>query len=286
VRDFEHGLPVRVDFAACASCGLVAQVPPPTASALAGYYPSDYRPHAAAAGGEGGGLMTRLKGIQAALQISRLEPFLPERSAPILELGSGGGHFLRALERRGHTSLTGIDRSPELARVFDGTSIRYRAQDLDQSLDLGGPYRAIVMNYVIEHFSDPQAILQACRRALLPGGRVLLLTPNSRSLSHSVFGRHWSGLHAPRHTQLFDPQNLRMLAEKIGFADVQILYGADPASWTLSFQNLVQDWTRADKPPRAGTAWYSLALLPAWYPFALAERLAKRSSSMFGVLTA
>ena len=287
VRDFEHGLPVLADFDSCPSCGLVAQVPAPTAGALAGYYPKDYRPHAAAAGAStGGSLIARLKAVQASLQLGRLAKFLPDRDQPILELGCGGGHFLRALERRGHTDLTGIDRTPELGRAFEGTRIRYRALDLDRSLDLGGPYAAIAMNYVIEHFVDPESVLRACRDALAPGGRVLLLTPNSRSLSHRVFGRYWSGLHAPRHTQLFNPENLRLLAQKIGFGQLTVVPSTDPASWTLSFQNVIEGRKRAGKPPRAGTAWYSLALLPAWYPFALVERLAGRPSSMFGVLTA
>jgi SAM-dependent methyltransferase len=284
VRDFEHGLPVLADFDACPSCGLVAQVPPPTAGALAGYYPKDYRPHAAAS--NGASLIARLKAVQASFQLGRLARFLPERDQPILELGCGGGHFLRALEHRGHTDLTGIDRTPELGRVFEGTRIKYRALDLDRSLELGGPYAAIAMNYVIEHFVDPGAVLRACRKALAPGGRVLLLTPNSRSLSHRVFGRYWSGLHAPRHTQLFNPQNLGMLAGKNGFGHLTVVPSTDPASWTLSFQNFVQGRKRSGKPPKAGTAWYSLALLPAWYPVALAERIAGRASSMFGVLSA
>ncbi len=278
VRDFEHGLPVSVDFDACASCGLVFQTPAPSAADLSTYYPSDYRPHVAA---NGASLIGRLKAVQASLQLQKVARFLPDRTAPILELGSGAGHFLRALEKRGHTQLFAIDRSPDLSRVFEGTSIRYRALDLDRSLDLGGPYAAIVMNYVIEHFVSPESVLRASKRALLPGGRVLLLTPNSGSWSHRVFGRYWSGLHAPRHTQVFNPENLTRLAEKIGFGNVEVIQSADPASWTLSFQNLVQDET-----PHAGTAWYSLALLPAWYPVAFAERALHRASSMYAVLTA
>ncbi|MFN2547492.1 MAG: hypothetical protein ABR567_08680, partial [Myxococcales bacterium] len=91
----------------------------------------------------------------------------------------------------------------------------------------------------------------------------------------------WSGLHAPRHTQVFNPENLALLAHKAGFGELTVVPNTDPASWTLSFQNLVQR-----KAPHAGTAWYSLALLPAWVPFAVAERLAGRASSMFGVLQA
>jgi SAM-dependent methyltransferase len=276
VRDYEHGLPVLADFDACPKCGLVAQVPQPSAAALATYYPKDYRPHV-----NGQSLVARLKAVQASMQVRGLAKFLPALDQPFLELGCGAGHFLKALERRGFTDLTGIDRTPDLGRAFDGTRIKYRAVDLDQSLDIGGPYAAIAMNYVIEHFVDPERVLEACRHALLPGGRVLLLTPNARSLSHRVFGRYWSGLHAPRHTQVFNPENLGLLARRAGFSELTVVPNTDPASWTLSFQNLVHR-----KTPKAGTAWYSLALLPAWYPLALAERLAGRASSMFGVLRA
>lgn len=276
VRDYEHGLPVAVDFGACSSCGLVVQMPAPSAGELATYYPADYRPHL-----DGTSLVGRLKAVQASRQVHGLTRFLPQADQPLLEIGCGAGHFLRALERRGFTDLTGIDRTPELGRAFEGTGIKYRAVDLDRSLEIGGPYAAIAMNYVIEHFVDPSSVLRACRQALMPGGRVILLTPNARSLSHRVFGRYWSGLHAPRHTQVFNPDNLRLLAEKAGFSGLTVLASTDPASWTLSFQNMVQR-----KTPHAGTAWYSLALLPAFVPFAVAERLAGRSSSMFGVLEA
>jgi 2-polyprenyl-3-methyl-5-hydroxy-6-metoxy-1,4-benzoquinol methylase len=204
---------------------------------------------------------------------------------PILEIGCGGGQFLHALRRRGHTNLTGIDRPPELAQAFEGTGIRYRAQDLDLSLDLGGPFAAIVMHYAIEHFTSPEAVLSACRRALSPGGRVLLLTPNAGAMSHSFFGQYWSGLHAPRHTQIFSPESLQRLAKKVGFAGAELVYGTDLGSWTLSFQNFVESRAPEGRPPRAGTAWYSLALLPAWYPFALVERVAGRSGAMFAILT-
>jgi SAM-dependent methyltransferase len=276
VRDFEHGLPVRADFDACPACGLVVQVPPPQPSALATYYPADYRPHVG-----GPSLVARLKALQASLQLRRLAKFLPGKDEPILELGCGAGHFVRALDRAGYTNLTAIDRTLDLGRAFEGTKIRYRAVDLDQSRDIGGPWAAIAMNYVIEHFADPAAVLRACRGALAPGGRVLLLTPNSRSLSHRMFGRYWSGLHAPRHTQIFAPDNLALVARKAGFSEVDVVPSTDPASWTLSFQNLV-----SGRAPHAGTAWYSMALLPAWYPFAIAERLMGRASSMFGVLRA
>ncbi|MDP2344897.1 MAG: class I SAM-dependent methyltransferase [Deltaproteobacteria bacterium] len=284
VADFEHGLPVTTDFASCPSCGLMAQDPTPSSSELAGYYPSDYRPHAVVGASGRAGIVASLKAVQGTMMVATLRKHLPSKATPILELGCGAGHFLRALARAGYEQLVGVDRDPAPTR-FAGTGIEYRAIDLDKSVELGGPWGAIVMNYVVEHFEDPERVLRACRAALAPGGKVIALTPNTSSWSHRIFGRYWSGLHAPRHTQLFNPVALEKLAKKVGFTRCELFTPSDPASWALSLQNLVEDRLRDREAPHAGTAWYSLALMPAFYPVAVIEKLAGRGSGIFAVMS-
>jgi hypothetical protein len=137
----------------------------------------------------------------------------------------------------------------------------------------------IVLNNVIEHFLEPVRVLERCREALAPDGQVLMLTPSTVSWSHRLFGRYWSGLHAPRHPRIFSPEPLRRLAKLAGFREAEITGVGDPATWAFSFQN----WIRSSsvRPGLArGTAWYSLASLPAWAPIAAAERMAGESSSV------
>jgi 2-polyprenyl-3-methyl-5-hydroxy-6-metoxy-1,4-benzoquinol methylase len=43
------------------------------------------------------------------------------------------------------------------------------------------------MNHVIEHVSDPLALLRECYRILSPGGYVGIVTPNVKSLAHRLF---------------------------------------------------------------------------------------------------
>ena len=113
---------------------------------------------------------------------------------------------------------------------------------------------------------------------------MIVITPNARGLSHRVFGRCWSGLHAPRHTFVFNPENFAVLGAKLGFVPAYTATLPDPGSWAVSFQNKIQSLFRAEGTSAGGTAWYSLALLPIWYPLALAERWMGRASSFLTVL--
>jgi SAM-dependent methyltransferase len=281
VRDLEHGLATRSSFRTCASCGLVFQDPQPQLSDLLSYYPKDYRPHMS---GSTDGLLGWLKGIQSQQLVSRYQRWLPaDKDSPILDLGCGSGQFLKALRRRGYTHLTGADRNPALGSYFEGTGIHFLPIDLEPDFHLEARYQTIVLNYVLEHFLDPRHVLARCREALLPGGQILLLTPNADSIGHKLFAGFWSGLHAPRHPQIFTTQALKRLAGELEFAHVETAFVTDPASWAFSFQNWVRSHAETKGPPR-GTAWYSLAGLPFWYTPALFEKLAGKSSSMVSAL--
>jgi hypothetical protein len=138
---------------------------------------------------------------------------------------------------------------------------------------------------VIEHFLDPGKMLSLCRRSLRPGGKVIVITPNARALSHNIFGSFWSGLHVPRHTQIFNPDNFCRVASNLGFHQIHSAALPDPGSWAISFQNRMLDLRQNGSAHSGGTAWYSIALLPIWHLMATIERLICRSSSFLSVLS-
>jgi 2-polyprenyl-3-methyl-5-hydroxy-6-metoxy-1,4-benzoquinol methylase len=281
VHDFEHGLPNETDFSVCGGCGLVMQDPQPALAALQSFYPDDYRPHVSGTAGGGGGALGWLKGIQSRLLVSRYARWLPaDREASIADVGCGSGQFLRALRRAGYSNLTGIDRSARLAAGFEGTPIRFLARELEPNFELGGRYQTVVMNYVLEHFLDPLGALAGAGAALEPGGRLVVMTPNVEAWAHQLWGRTWSGLHAPRHTHLFDPRTLARAARKVGFTRVETALLTDPAGWAFSFQNRLRARAATPAGLARGTAWYALASLPLWAPLALGERLAGRGGSI------
>jgi SAM-dependent methyltransferase len=281
VRDFEHGLPNETDLSVCGGCGLVMQDPLPALPELLSFYPADYRPHVSGTPAGGGGALGWLKGIQSRLLVARYARWLPaDREASIADVGCGSGQFLRALARVGYTNLTGIDRNKGLAAGFEGTPIRFVARELEPDFDLGGRYQTVVMNYVLEHFLDPLGALAGAGAALEPGGRLVVMTPNVDAWAHRLWGRAWSGLHAPRHTHLFDQRTLERAARQVGFTRVATAFVTDPAGWAFSFQNRVRARVATPERLARGTAWYALASLPLWAPLALSERLAGRGGSI------
>ncbi len=140
-----------------------------------------------------------------------------ERIGRLLEIGCGGGTFLAGMRDLGW-EVEGIDFDPvavDGARRRYGLEVRHGLfEDEDYPLD---HFDAIVMSHVIEHVSDPLALLAKCRRILRPSGRLVLLTPNIESLGHSRFGSSWVHLDPPRHLHLFSLATLREMAERSGF---------------------------------------------------------------------
>lgn len=131
----------------------------------------------------------------------------------LLDIGCGNGRFLKKMEFMGWR-VTGVEpdrASADAARqvgleVHDGT---IEEQDFQPD-----SFDAITMNHVIEHVLDPVATLKACHRLLVPGGQLLLVTPNVLSLGHARFREDWRGLEVPRHLFLFSPQALNHCVEQ------------------------------------------------------------------------
>lgn len=108
----------------------------------------------------------------------------PQKDAAIVDLACGGGKLLHLLKSMGYTNLQGVDISGEqvaLARqvtpnVVEGNVIQY-IRKCDQTYDL------IVAQDIIEHLNRDEAmlLLDGCYKALRPGGRLILQTPNAES---------------------------------------------------------------------------------------------------------
>jgi len=144
---------------------------------------------------------------------------LPKGS--LLEIGCGNGARLARLASEGW-QVVGQEVDPQSADhaqtrhgvsvwVGDLVSLGFAAETFD----------CILMNHVLEHLHDPVGVLKECRRLLKPGGRLVAVTPNARSLGLRRFGPHWRGLEPPRHIHLFHPGTLAKAAEVAGFSHCQ-----------------------------------------------------------------
>jgi len=112
----------------------------------------------------------------------------------------------------------------------------------------------MIMNHVIEHLPDPYAIVSTLAEKLLPGGIFDGQTPNATSLEHRIFGRRWSGFHAPRHTVVFSIAGLRRMFERAGFEGITIKGAFNPAGYAVSFAGLPHGHAKG-VIPRHGSKW-------------------------------
>lgn len=150
------------------------------------------------------------------------------QSHRVLDVGCGNGRkFAELCERFLASGVTvvpfGIEVSSHLAKVsreklqpFGGDVIENNAIDgmtsvAEASLDM------VTMHSFLEHEAQPLALLKAIKRALKPGGSVVLKVPNFACWSRVVRGRRWPGYRFPDHVSYFTPATLELLAHEAGF---------------------------------------------------------------------
>ena len=139
---------------------------------------------------------------------------------------------------------------------------------------------------VIEHFLDPVVVLRRIREHLAPGGKAILITPNAGALGLSLFGRFWSGFHAPRHLCLFTRRGIGLMGRSLGFAAVRFQTTADPGQWAISIQNMFQASRLCRACLSHGLAWYTIFFSALFVPVAWLQNLwPGRSTTIMAVLT-
>jgi SAM-dependent methyltransferase len=184
----------------------------------------------------------------------RLDEFRLSRhgNLRILEVGCGTGARLRQLRDLGH-QVEGQDVVPAAAVAAARLGLQVHVGELGDLPLAAGRYDAIVLNHVLEHVTDPTALLATCRRLLRPSGTVLAVFPNGASRTHRRFGTDWVGLDAPRHLHVFTPASARAAGRRAGFERVRVSTTALRADdWTrMSLQ-----WRARNRgqPPPTGAA--------------------------------
>ena len=227
----------------CGRCGLVWLSPRPLAEDLGWLY-GDYHTHDAPdersllKRAVRRGIPARLMGYRDAVRdplerglgwwLSWIGPlrevarhgvmWLPaDRRGRLLDVGCGSGLFLRRMRSLGW-SVSGVDSDPEAVRAARSTlgndEVHLGSVEKLELADTS--FEAITMSHVVEHLPDPAEALRACRRLLVPGGWLVLATPNARSLGSRRLGRDWRGWEPPRHLHVFNPATLTRIVEAAG----------------------------------------------------------------------
>ncbi len=174
----------------------------------------------------------RYIGVTTESQVAIRGFYLPlfEGCRRVVDLGCGTGEFVQLLIQSGIDAL-GVDSDPTQCEslrargvpVVERDVIRYLESVEEESLE--GLYSA----HLVEHlpYENVLKMIRLCYRALKPGGRLVVATPNPRSpMSHlELFHMHFG------HEALYHPRLLMFFLNHCGFHEIE--EGENPHTPTL-----------------------------------------------------
>jgi len=256
----------------CGACGVATTDPWPTSAELEAAYGTWYRPDAGRFGGPGDALLRRSR-ARFATRVDALAP-----PGPVLDVGSGDGTLVAALQARGREAA-GLERG-------------------DRELgSLEAPQAAVVFWHSLEHLPDPAAALAHAAALLAPGGRLIVAVPNAASLQARAFGDRWFALDLPRHLFHFPAAAIaRRMGElgldvtrashlaggQVAFGWLHGMIGALPGHVDLYDAIRRPEARRTTVAParRAGALAAAAALAPVAVAAAGAEAVARRGGTV------
>jgi SAM-dependent methyltransferase len=236
----------------CPACSLERLSPRPTIAEIGAYYPQRYLPHSGAATFGPADQLKRLvywafwaPQSEVPKHIRRVRPFLrlglwPVRHRSILsfpqprarrvfEFGAAKATDLLAFRAAGW-EVAGCEPSAQACALAAEQGITLQ-QATAETADLeDGSYSCILLNNVLEHVHEPRAVLKKCRRALMPGGILMLIGPNHASATRHAFGAAWPGYDAPRHTFGWTPAAIQLFLVSEGFS-VEGIHQQTTGAW-------------------------------------------------------
>jgi len=138
------------------------------------------------------------------------------KKGALLEIGCGNGFFLREALRQGYSDVRGVEPSKAaIAQAAPELRGRIECAMMTRGLFADEFFDAICLFQVLDHLSNPSAILRTCFQMLRPGGLVLCLNHNVRALSAKVM-KDRSPIVDIEHTYLYSPETMKLLFFKAG----------------------------------------------------------------------
>lgn len=153
---------------------------------------------------------------------------MPADAARVLEIGCGEGALGAAYLRRNPTCrYVGVECHAPSAAIARGRLPEVIAANAETLDDAGGPFDLVVLGDVLEHFADPEAMLDRLRGWMAPGAHLVACVPNIAhwsALAEVMAGR-WpvasAGLFDRTHRRFFTQDSLLALLRAQSFRPIR-----------------------------------------------------------------
>jgi 2-polyprenyl-3-methyl-5-hydroxy-6-metoxy-1,4-benzoquinol methylase len=200
----------------CGDCNHAFMNPQPDWSDLEPYYSESYEPYDANHGSTLNGDQETISEAERQGEWRHIQ--LPIAGKRVLDVGCGGGYFLRIARELGAVTQ-GVEpsdagstqtRQQGLA-VFKGMLTDYIASDTcTQNFDI------ITSSHVVEHVPNPVETLREMKSILATSGYIWIAVPNAQCYFSRELGRNWHSHDLPYHLQQFSLQSLAKAGELAG----------------------------------------------------------------------
>lgn len=238
-RDYLHATTDQsYSYVQCNSCAHIYLNPRPTIEEISKIYPPSYStfdPESASRSS----VFLRVKDHVLRKRFKLVLQEMP-KNGEILDIGCGDISLLKSIRNLSpRAGLTGLDWhfGPRLEESANAMNIQTITGTIENADLPENHYDVILMNQLIEHVWDVDAVLSICKRALKPGGILSIETPNADGWDRKFFNKgSWGGYYWPRHLNIFSAQGLRSALSKAGFEEISHHYLLAPPIWIYSLQ--------------------------------------------------
>ncbi len=187
----------------------------------------------------------------------------PFKGLRLLDIGCGGGLLSEPMARLGAT-VVGADAAAgnipvaQIHAAQSGLTIDYRHTAAEDLAAAGEQFDVVLNMEVVEHVSDPQAYLTACRQLLKPGGLMLCSTINRNPKSYmmAIIGAEHVMRWLPKGThewaKFITPDELQNLITNAGLSVVDrkgFVFNPLLWSWSISDRDLSVNYVTASVKP-------------------------------------
>jgi 2-polyprenyl-3-methyl-5-hydroxy-6-metoxy-1,4-benzoquinol methylase len=155
------------------------------------------------------------------------------RDKKVLDLGCGHSPEFemvwkegRLLHKRIHDvggEVIGLDLDAPVVKRMRGLGFHVICDDAEnpQYLNGSGAFEAIIAGDIIEHLSNPGAMLKSMKSRLAPNGFFVISTPSPFRWYNPLFSVIGREFNHPHHTAWFSPLTLTTLAQRHGYQVVR-----------------------------------------------------------------
>lgn len=145
-----------------------------------------------------------------------------EGGMDVLDVACGTGVLFPDYLKRGVGSVTGIDLSPEMAKIAAGKypEVRVICGDVENT-EFDRQFDAVMVYNAFPHFPDPARLIETLARVVKPGGRLSV----AHSMSRDKLQQHHSGRAARVSIDLIHEKELAALFAP--FFDVDVVISND-----------------------------------------------------------